>query len=170
MTACAVVAGFLLFALMWLICVNAFSRKLLNAPVVGTLELTEAIMPFVILLPMAFTQFRRGHIRVTLLTRHIPFNTRHILHIAAFVIGGIFFCWVAWATAGFAMRAWNVGETAWGLIRIPLWPTKWVISIGAMLLAGQFFLDALKLGLYGTEEEESEMTAVAAEEREALDG
>lgn len=170
MTACAVVAGALLFALMWLICVNAFSRKLFNAPVVGTLEITEAVLPFVILLPMAFTQFRRGHIRVTLLTRHFPSGMRRILHVAAVVIGGLFFFWVAWATGGFALRAWNVGETAWGLIRIPLWPTKGVISLGALLLSGQFFLDALKLGFYGADDEEGGMTAVSAEEREALGG
>jgi hypothetical protein len=88
----------------------------------------------------------------------------------ALVVGAVFFCWVAWATFGFAARAWDVGETAWGLIRIPLWPTKGVIALGALLLAGQFLLDAIKVGALGLDEEEGEMTAVAAEEREALDG
>jgi TRAP-type C4-dicarboxylate transport system permease small subunit len=166
----AVIAGAILFALMWLICANSISRKLLNAPIVGTLEITEALMPFVILLPMAFTQFRDGHIRVTLITDRLPRKLQTWLHVATLIIAAVFFAWVAYATLGFALRAFRISETAWGVIRIPLWPSKGVITAGAVLLAIQYLLDAVRILLLGAIDRESEVTARVDPEQEAVHG
>lgn len=149
MTWFAVVAGVALFGLMWLICANSITRKLFNVPIVGTLEITEALMPFVILLPMAFTQLRDGHIRVTLLTSHLPAPVRRYLHALTLLVGALFFAWVTFATVGFAYRAFAIGETAWGVIRIPLWPVKSIIVLGAALLSIQYLLDTIRIGLIG---------------------
>lgn len=66
------------------------------------------------------------------------------------------------------LRAYEVGETSWGLIRIPLWPSKGAIALGAALLALQYLLDAIKVGVLGLDEAEDEMAE--AEAREAAHG
>lgn len=142
----SVLAGAMLFGLMFLICANSFSRKLFNVPITGTLEITEALMPFVILLPMAFTQMRDGHIRVTLLTDRLPASVERYLHALMLFVGALFFAWVCVATVGYAYDAFTIGETAWGVIRIPLWPSKSVITLGAALLSIQFLLDTIRVG------------------------
>lgn len=145
----ALLAGAILFALMFLVCANAFTRKLFNAPITGAMELTEALMPVVILLPMAFTQYRDGHIRATLLVDRVPPVPRRWMRTLMLVVAAAFFYWVTYATWGYALRSWNVGETAWGSIRFPIWPSKFMVTFGAALLAVQFTLDAARLAFFG---------------------
>lgn len=141
----ATIAGVILFLLMWLVCINALSRWALNVPVPGSLEITEALMPMVILLPMAFTQFRGGHIRVELLTNRLSLANRRLLRIVILFLTAGLLVWIAVATYEFAFRSYRIGETTWGAVRIPLWITKASISVGSGLLAFQYLLDALRM-------------------------
>src|SRR5690606_9894380 len=61
-----ILCGLITFAIMWLIDANALMRKLFNTPVPGAFELTEAGLVLIVFLSLAYTQSRRGHIRVTL--------------------------------------------------------------------------------------------------------
>ena len=149
MQALAIVAGAALFLLMWLVIANALARKFLNAPITGTLEIVEAVMPIVILLPMAFTQMRRGHVRVMLLMDRMSPQVRRAVHVGALVIGCLLFAWIAWATWGYAARAWLINQRAPGMLRFPLAPSKFAIALGVGLLAFQFLLDAAKVGFIG---------------------
>lgn len=153
--AIAIVAGAALFVVMWLVIANAVSRKFLNAPITGTSEIVEAAMPVVILLPMAFTQMRRGHVRVMLLMDRISPGVRRAVHVGALVIGCLLFAWIAWATWGYAARSLRIGENAPGILRFPLWPSKFSVSLGAELLALQFLLDATKVALIADDSPEN---------------
>lgn len=169
LTAIAVLAGIALFGVMWLVVLNALSRKLLNAPIAGTLEITEAVMPVVILLPMAFTQMRRGHVRVLLLLDRLGPEVRRALHVFALVVGCVFLAWVSWATGGYAVRSWRIGESAWGALRFSIWPSKMAISVGAGLLAFQFLLDILKVAFIADDPVEGH-AATTIDEEMALHG
>src|SRR5690606_40034659 len=81
-----ILCGLITFVIMWLIDANALMRKLLNAPVPGAFELTEAGLVLIVFLSLAYTQSRRGHIRVTLLTRHPPIGLQNGLYIAVLFI------------------------------------------------------------------------------------
>jgi TRAP-type C4-dicarboxylate transport system permease small subunit len=150
---CGLIAGIAAFGLMLLIVANALMRKILNQPIEGTLEIAEAAMPVIVFGAIAFTQLRRGHIRVILVTRHLPSAPRHWLLVATFLTAAGFFAWATWATWGFAMASYRIDETAWGAIRFPIWPTKFVVSIGVGLLAVQFLLDGIRSILTGPVEE-----------------
>jgi TRAP-type C4-dicarboxylate transport system permease small subunit len=142
-------AAFAFFAMMWLIDVNALSRKLLNAPVTGTLEITEALMVVAILLPMAYAQMTRSHIRVTLLTKHLSVGAQRALYTVALFLGFVFAVWAAWAAFGFFLRSYSVDEHAWGTVRFPIYPSKGAVALGMALLAIQFLLDTIRVGVFG---------------------
>jgi TRAP-type C4-dicarboxylate transport system permease small subunit len=141
---CGLIAGLIAFATMALVVANALMRKLFNRPLEGTLEIVEAMLPLLIFLAIAFTQLNKGHIRVILLTRHLPDAVQHWLHVATLLIGCAFFVWAFWASWGHAMESWEIAENAWGAIRFPIWPVKFAVSIGIALLAIQFLLDAIE--------------------------
>lgn len=141
--ACAVVSGLLTFAMMVLVVANALSRFFLNAPIVGTLEITESTLCVLIFLSVGFTQYEGGHIHVTLVLQRMSAGARHALALLAAVLGLAFFAWSAWSAWGFAMKSLAMNEQEWGAIRFPLYPVKFVIFAGLLLLAGQFVLDAL---------------------------
>lgn len=136
-------AGLVTFAMMWLIVANALSRKLFNAPFEGTLEITETMLPVVVFLSLAFTQLRRGHIRVVLLVRHLPRTVQRALFVLALLVGSLLFAWAAVGAWDFAAQSWRIGETEWGAIRFPLYPTKFVVFAGVLLLSIQLLLDSV---------------------------
>lgn len=138
------VAGYCTFIIMLLVASNSFMRKGLNHPLEGTLEITEALLPVIIFLSVALTQFERGHIRVSLFIRSLHFRTQHWLAAAAMLAGALFFLWAAIAAWGFAMESWRIKEQEWGSILIPLYPVKFVAFLGLSMLSFQFLLDALR--------------------------
>jgi TRAP-type C4-dicarboxylate transport system permease small subunit len=140
----AILAGLITFALMWLIDANVFMRKFFNAPVQGSFELTEAGLVLIVFLSLAFTQARRGHIRVTLLSRHLPMHVQHRLYITVLFIGALFFAWCAVATIGNAIRSYNLDEQEWGVIQVSIWPVKSALALGTVLMCVQFLLDAIR--------------------------
>lgn len=141
---CGLVAGIVTFLVMILIVANALMRKIFNRPLEGTLEITEAALPLMIFLAIAYTQLNKGHIRVVLLTRHFPDAVQKTLLVVAMLAGCLFFVWATWASWGFAMESFEISETAWGAIRFPIWPVKFALTAGLAMLAFQFLIDAAR--------------------------
>jgi TRAP-type transport system small permease protein len=139
-----VMAGLIAFAIMWLIDANALMRKLFNEPISGSLEITEAGLVLIIFLSMAYTQRKRGHIRVTLLTRHLPLNVRHALYIFILLVGAMLTAWYAYSAFTYAVRSHKIGEMEWGVITFVVWPIKSAIALGCGLFSLQFLLDAIR--------------------------
>jgi TRAP-type C4-dicarboxylate transport system permease small subunit len=139
-----VFSGAITFGIMWLIVANSLMRKGFNHPIQGTYEITESCLVLLVFLSIAYTQCRRGHIRVILFTRHLPMAVQHWLYIAVLFIACLFFAWCAYAAWGDAVRSYNLGEQEWGLIRFPLWPVKGALFAGVALLSLQFLLDTIR--------------------------
>jgi TRAP-type C4-dicarboxylate transport system permease small subunit len=131
------------FVMMVLVVVNVLGRYLLNKPLTGTLEFTESLLVLIIFLSLALTQYDGGHIRVTLLTRHLPKRAARALTVGCMLVGAAFFSWCAYAAWVFAAQAYSFNEQEWGEVVFPLWPMKFVVFIGIALLAIQFLLDAI---------------------------
>lgn len=142
----AVIAGVSAFAIMWLVDANVLGRKLLNQPVLGSVEISQALLVICIMLGMPYAQVNGVHLRVTLIIGHAPRRLGEVLYGLAALAGCAVFALLAWSSYGFALRAWNVGEEVWGAsVRFPLWPVKAMIPLGAGLLSLQFLLDALRV-------------------------
>lgn len=151
--AIAVIAAFGFFGIMWLIDANSLSRKFFSAPITGTLEITEALMVVAILMPMAYTQMRRGHIRVTLITKHFPPVAQRVFYTSALLIGLVFSAWATYASYDFFLRSYSVNEHAWGSVSFPIYPSKGAVALGMLLLTIQFLLDAIRVGVFGIEDD-----------------
>lgn len=140
---CGLVAGFILLAVMVLVVANVLLRYLFNAPIAGTLELTEGALPLIIFLSLAMTQYEGGHIKVILLTRNLSDKLQRALVVFAMLAGATLFAWASYAGWISAGKSFAIGEIERGSIRYPLWPVKGAIALGMTLLAVQFLIDAL---------------------------
>lgn len=147
---CGLIAGAMTFAVMCLVVTNALMRYGLNAPVKGTLELTESALPLMIFLSLALTQYEGGHIKVVLLTQRISPGAQRVLKVAAMLLGAVLFAWAAWAGWLMAAKSWRIGELERGSIRFPIWPIKGAVVFGLALLSIQFLIDAIYVALGGT--------------------
>lgn len=141
----AIVNGGILFLLMWLISANALSRKAFNLPLQGTVEFTGALMPLITLLPLAYTQFRQGHIKVDLVVSRLHRTVQRGLEALALLLALGFFVWISYATLLDALGSYAMDETAWGIIRFEIWPTKFAIVLGSVLMTIQLLLDLIRL-------------------------
>lgn len=145
--ACGLIAGILTFAVMCLVVANVLLRYLFNAPIAGTLELTEGALPLIIFLSLALTQYQGGHIKVVLLTQRLPARAQRILGVLALLAGAVLFAWAAWAGWLAVVKSVAIGEVERGSIRYPLWPIKFAVCFGMALLVIQYLLDALAVAM-----------------------
>jgi len=139
---CGWIAGVITFATMCLIVANVVSRYAIGVPIAGTLELTEGALPLIIFLALALTQYDGGHIRVTLVTDRLPPAAARALAVIAMLAGVVLFAWAAWAGWLAAGRSFAMGEMERGSIRFPLWPIKYAVCAGMVILSVQFLVDA----------------------------
>lgn len=141
----AVLAGAATFLIMWVIDINAFSRKLLNAPLPAGVELTQALLPIAIMLPFAWALASRHHVSSAFLTTRLSPRAARLLRVFWMIVGFVLFAFVTYGTWQYALRSYRMGEQAWGAtLRFPIWPSKMAVSLGTALICVQFALEALK--------------------------
>ncbi len=159
---CGVISGVSTFLMMALVVLNAVGRFIINKPIPGTLEITEALLTVLILLSLALTQYEGGHIHVVLITKRLSPRWQKALALVGVVLGLVFFAWSAYAAWGFAMQSLAMNEQEWGSVRFPLYPVKFIVFGGLMLISIQFLFDAIAIllgvGLHEGAEVEGELT------------
>lgn len=141
--ACGQVSAISIFVMLILVVANVLSRYLFNAPITGAFEITESLMVVIIMLGLALTQYHDGHIRVSIVTRHLPPAWARFFRISALLLGAAFFAWCAYASWKFALQSYSFKEREWGSITFPLYPFKFVVFLGVVLLTIQFALDTI---------------------------
>lgn len=145
----ATFAGLCAFLLMWLVDFNVFGRKVLNMPLMGMVELSQALLVFCIILGMPLAQHTGSHLRVNILVALLPRQVQMTLFVLAMLAGAAVFALMAYSSYFFALRAYRIGEEVWGAaFRFPLYPVKAAIPVGAALLSIQFALDAIRVGVF----------------------
>ena len=147
-----IVAGVATFLMMVLVVANVALRFLLNAPISGTLEMTESMLTVLVFLSLALTQHEGGHIHVVLVTKRMPRAAQRLARLLAMLLGLAFFAWCTYAAWGFAMRSLRINEHERGAVSFPIYPIKFVVVLGLFLLTTQFALDTVAV-LLGADEE-----------------
>jgi TRAP-type mannitol/chloroaromatic compound transport system permease small subunit len=145
----AVLAGAVTFLIMWVIDVNAFTRKLFNWPLPAGVEIVQALLPVAIMLPFAWALASNHHVSSEFVTSHLSRRSNRYLRAFWMTVGFFLFAAVTYGTWQYALRSYNMGEQAWGAtLRFPIWPAKMAVSLGTLLICIQFLAEAL-MSLFG---------------------
>ncbi len=133
-------AGFLLGAAsviftMLLITVGAVSRYVLGAMIPGVVEGSSVLMLLTAAFAIGYTQTRKGHVRVDLVTMHLPQTIRAICEDIFSPLVGMTFC-AAGIWKGFAamLMAWKIKLGLVWLLNFPGWLAFLAIVLGLSLL------------------------------------
>jgi TRAP-type C4-dicarboxylate transport system permease small subunit len=126
-------AGAFLIAIFVLMMLLSAGRPIgLNVPAGD--ELVSWCMAATAFLGLAYT-FKSGEmIRVGLLIDRLEGRTRHLLEIAALVIGCGFIGFFAWHAARMTYDSWRFHDMAQGVLAIPLWIPQLGYSGGLVIL------------------------------------
>ncbi|MFC2001992.1 TRAP transporter small permease subunit [Chloroflexota bacterium] len=133
-TGCSRVAAGIIMVLMFLTTANVFGRYLFKSPIEGAFEASEVLMVGIIFLGIAYVQRLKGHVNVEVFTSWLPQRAQLGLEIFGYLVGFFIMAVIAWHSGAMAWKAFVTHDHTHGLIRIPLWPGKSLIPIGASLL------------------------------------
>ena len=132
-----------LFFLMLMTVTQVFLRKLTNHAILGTVELTELAMAFIVFCSLAECQVHEGHIKVDLILSRFSPRVQSFFDIltqgASFVIFGL----MTIALFRQAEELKSAGEVTVDLA-IPMYPFVYVAAFGCVLLALVLLAKALR--------------------------
>jgi TRAP-type mannitol/chloroaromatic compound transport system permease small subunit len=144
--ACAVAAGAVLMVLVLLQMVDVVFRNTTGASAVrGVAEYISVGLVLVVFLSIAYAEKQAAHVRTPVLMSRLPRRLRLGLRALGLVVSALVMWALAWATLGRAIDAFEAGEVAAGVARVPSWPSRFAVPLGAFLLGVELVSRALLL-------------------------
>jgi TRAP-type C4-dicarboxylate transport system permease small subunit len=120
---------------------DVVGTKFFDWPVPGTLEFTESTMVLVVFGALAYAQERRAHIRVELLYGLVGPSGQSFMEAVTHIVAFIFFALVAWQGLSELSYSWELKEATMGTVRFPLYPARFFLVLGVLLLLVRLALD-----------------------------
>lgn len=115
-----------------------------NHPIYGAYELIAFLLVCLAASSFAFAELKKKHIRIMIITDHLPKKVQEILDIIVHFIGFGLFVVMTWRMAALAQRYIAMGPK--GLseeLDIPIYPFMIILSLGFLLLAMMFLVDLI---------------------------
>lgn len=137
--------GITVAAMAVLVSANVLSRYFFSRSVPSVLEMTEFLLPFPIFLGLACVQLDRRHLRVEVLVLRLPARIQAVLDLVACLAGCFAFSLLAWQTSLSAVNSWLYNEVSQGELPIPLYPVRFLLAVGSVLMILQLLRDMLEL-------------------------
>ena len=125
----ALIGGFFLFAIMLLVSVAVFSRKVLNEPILGDFEIVKIGLSLVVMMAMPYVTLRGTHIRVDILDHYIGNYGRYIGDIFARLVSCFVFYLLIVKTWNKMLDAHKYGDVT-NMLEIPVSIAYGAITIG----------------------------------------
>jgi TRAP-type C4-dicarboxylate transport system permease small subunit len=135
------IAGILLLTMVLLTCANIVGR-IFHQPINGTVELMGLCGAVVVALGLAYSQRKKEHIAVDLLTNRFPPLLKKTTLVVSYLAGILFSIIAAWQIiriAGVLHRSGEVTET----LRIIYYPFTYIVGFGFITMALAFTADIL---------------------------
>ena len=131
--------GLILLVALW-IGADVFARGFFSAPIAGTPEIVKTSTVAVAFLCFFHTLRHGRMIRADIVVRRFPQGTQQIIAIFSNLLGLVAFVILArysWDTAwaSFLLREWEGMK-----LRIPVYPSRFIIFVGSSLLSLQYLL------------------------------
>ena len=111
------------------------------APVHGATEGITELMVIIVFLALPAVQRARANIRVELVHSHLGPRTQAGLDALAAAAALAFFALLFWQGLDAALFSWRMGERTMSAVRIPIYPAKFAILVGAAVLMAQLLVD-----------------------------
>ncbi len=118
--------------------------QFLGQPIPGAKEITESTMVLIVFGALAYAQLRGAHIRVELVYTHMGPRIQAAMDVVADLAAMVFFGFLLWQAWVEAMLSWKIGEAADGLLPLPLYPARWILVLGTVLLILRLVLDLIR--------------------------
>ena len=146
-----IAGGVALLALTLLATVNV-ALRIFQVPVSGTYEVVSFLGAIVTAGALGYTQKRKDHIVVDILSDKFPAKVKRVLDRVSYALILAFFSVVSWQTFVYGKRLLRTGELS-ETLKIAYYPFVFLVSIAFAVLALTVFLDLIET-VWAPKEEE----------------
>jgi len=137
-----IAGGVALLALTLLATMNV-ALRIVQVPVSGTYEVVSFLGAIVTAGALGYTQKRKDHIVVDILSDKFPGPVKRALDVASYALTLVLFSIVSWQTFVYGKRLWQTGELS-ETLKIAYHPFVFLVSLGFAALALTLLLDLLE--------------------------
>lgn len=130
-------------SLLIIVSLDVISRYILRKPIHGGYEIAEILLVFIIYTAISYLQKTKGHIAIDIVTSRLPENIQVYFDIFGNIIGLFCSIIISWQTFIVALHSLNIQEISMSVVKIPLWPGKFIIAIGFSVLSLRLIIDIL---------------------------
>ena len=123
---------------------DVVGRFFFNQPIPGTTELVKTMILGIVFLGVAYTLYKGGHIRTTVLIKRIPVKAAAVIEACGALLGISIFvlmCIYGWEAA---VKALEVKEFEGVQLRVPTYPSRFIMVLGSALLVIQYGINFFK--------------------------
>jgi TRAP-type C4-dicarboxylate transport system permease small subunit len=138
-----VAGGVSLVVMTAIACVNMILR-LLGTPLAPAYELVSYCGAITVALPLGYTQVKRAHISVDILSSRFPDGVRKTAVGTSMVLGFLFFSAAARKVGQHATTLWLKGELS-ETTRMPFYPFTYAVAVSCGIMAFCLLLDVISM-------------------------
>lgn len=134
----SLLAGLAVMLMILHISIDVIMRFAFDMPISGTILMVSLMyMPMIAFLPLAVAEERDAHISVELLYDMFPQAFQRCLDFAAHLLSILVYALLAVRTWSEALSKYAIGAAEMeGAVRIPTWPSYFVLPVGFALIIG----------------------------------
>ena len=137
-------AATLAFLLSFLVVADVVGRTVFSSPVKGTPEIVSMSIVIICFLQASYAIRSGGMLSVDLLPGMLPSGGRRVLAVLGCLLGLAFFGVIVYGGLEPLAHAWRSNEfEGEGALRVPVWPARLAVVLGAALAALDYLLAAL---------------------------
>jgi TRAP-type C4-dicarboxylate transport system permease small subunit len=137
-----ILGGIAVLSLMSLATGNVVLR-IFHMPYRGAYEIVSFLGAVVIAFALAYTQKRKGHIVVDILTEKFPKKLNRVLDAINYFVTLIFFSVITWQTFIWGMKIWESNEVS-ETLKVIYYPFVFAVSLGFAVLSFTLLVDLLQ--------------------------
>ena len=129
-----ILAALWAFVLTFIILADIISRGLFNNPLNGVREIVANSIVMIVFLQAGYAIRSRSMLAADFLVVHLPRAVQRAALALGYALGAVFFGLIIWGGWDLALASWVGGEfEGEGALRVPAWPTRFIILIGSAL-------------------------------------
>jgi len=118
-------------------------RYFFNRPIRGSYELVQFMLVLIVFLGLAYTQTKKGHVSITLVTTKLSSSRMSVVESATYLLCLIIFTLITWRCI-LQAEVLRTSGTSSDVLSIPNFPFMWVVLLGSALLCLIFLIDFIR--------------------------
>ena len=140
----ALLAGAIVMAMMLFVTADVIMRTFFEKPIQGTYDIVRFMFIGCVFMAAPYVQRIKGHINIEIVTDKLSPKVNRLFAVIGYLLAIYVVGILVWQTGLEARDTWIVQEYTMGILRVPLWPAKSVITLGMAMLLVRLVVDLVK--------------------------